>query len=328
MSPSSPYYLAVDVGGTQLRAALFSSESLTPIRISKISTRHPQATPLERLIELIASLWPEDGPVAGIAVATPGPTDPHAGVVLEAPNIPGWLDLPLRDHLQDRFPAPVAIGNDANLAALGECRFGAGQGHQNLIYITISTGIGGGVLMDGRMLLGARGLAAELGHVTVLPDGPVCGCGHRGHLEAIASGTAIARWVETKLAEGEPSSLRAEEKITARVVAQAAREGDALALAALERAGTYFGLALANFLHIFNPSIVILGGGVTQSGDLLLNPIRETLKKQVMTPAYLDDFILTTAALGDEAGLMGALALARSLSSPEAREDAAQLYVD
>lgn len=326
MSPRSRNYIAVDVGGTQLRAALFSSDSLTPIRISKISTRHPQVTPLERLIELIASLWPEDGQVSGIAVATPGPTDPHAGVVLEAPNIPGWLDLPLRSRLEERFPAPVAIGNDANLAALGECRFGAGQGHQNLIYITISTGIGGGVLMDGRMLLGTRGLAAEFGHVTVLPDGPVCGCGHRGHLEAIASGTAIARWVEMKLAQGEASMLQADENLSARIISQAAREGDPLAIAALERAGTFFGLALANFLHIFNPSIVILGGGVTQSGDLLLNPIRDTLKQQVMTPAYLDGFTLTTAALGDEAGLMGALALARSLSNPEAREDPAQIY--
>lgn len=249
-----------------------------------------------------------------IAVATPGPTDPYSGTVLEAPNIPSWINLPLRKLLEDRFPTRVAIGNDANMAALGESQYGAGKGHHDVIYMTISTGIGGGIIIDDRLLLGARGLATEMGHVTVIPDGPVCGCGHRGHLEAVASGTAIANWVEMQIAQGVASCLTTDEKITARRVAQAAREGDPLAIAALKRAGVFIGRALADYLHIFNPTIVILGGGVIRSGDLLLDPIRETMRSSVMTPAYLEGLELTTATLGDEAGLMGALALARSLS--------------
>jgi glucokinase len=315
MSPRQCYHIAVDVGGTQLRAARYSSEGLIPVRISRISTRHPHATPLERLDKLIGSLWPEDGQVEAIAVATPGPTDPHTGTVVEAPNIPGWINLPLRRHLEEQFHVPVAIGNDANLAALGEYRYGAGQGHRHVIYVTISTGIGGGIIMEDRLLLGVRGLAAEIGHVTVLPDGPLCGCGHRGHLEAVASGTAIASWVEMMLAQGAESSLPVDEKLSAKHIAQAAREGDPLAVAALERAGNFIGQALAEFLHIFNPSIVIIGGGVSQSGDLLLDPIRAAMPKSVMAPAYLENLTVTTAALGDDAGLLGALALARSLSN-------------
>lgn len=314
MSSQDRTYIAVDVGGTQMRAARYSSESLTPIKISRISTRHPDATPLERLIELIESVWPQGERVEAIAVATPGPTDPYSGTVLEAPNIPSWINLPLRKLLEDRFPTRVAIGNDANMAALGESQYGAGKGHHDVIYMTISTGIGGGIIIDDRLLLGARGLATEMGHVTVIPDGPVCGCGHRGHLEAVASGTAIANWVEMQIAQGVASCLTTDEKITARRVAQAAREGDPLAIAALKRAGVFIGRALADYLHIFNPTIVILGGGVIRSGDLLLDPIRETMRSSVMTPAYLEGLELTTATLGDEAGLMGALALARSLS--------------
>jgi glucokinase len=142
-------------------------------------------------------------------------------------------------------------------------------------------------------------------------DGPLCGCGQRGHLEALASGPAIAHWVEQELADGAVSILPADQAITAKQVAGAAQQGDELSIAALARAGTFIGRALADFLHIFNPSIIIIGGGVTQSGALLLEPINDCLKEYVLSPHYLDDLLITTAALGDEAGLMGALALAR-----------------
>jgi len=308
------YTIAVDIGGTQIRAACYPSDSLKPVKIDRTATRHPTETPLERLVALIASIWPQDEPVAAIGVAAPGPLDPFAGVIREAPNIPGWVDVPLRDHVQKRFGVPVALGNDANLAGLGEWKYGAGQGHHHLIYITVSTGIGGGVIIDDQLLLGLNGLAAELGHVTVLPDGPLCGCGHRGHLEALSSGTAIARWTEEQLSLGLKSILSCNQPITAKTVAAAAKAGDSLAIAAIERAGSYLGLALANYLHIFNPSIIIIGGGVSQSGSLLMDPMWAAIQKNTLSRYYLEHLTLTQAALGDEAGLIGALALARTLA--------------
>jgi glucokinase len=305
-------HIAVDIGGTQLRAASYLPDSTQPVKIKRIHTQDPRSSPLERLQMLISEVWPEEDRVAGIAVAAPGPTDPYRGVVLEAPNIPGWDGLPLKTHLENHFKVPVAIGNDANLAALGEWKFGAGRGHHHLIYLTISTGIGGGVITDDRLLLGGHGLAAELGHVTVMPDGPMCGCGVKGHLESFASGTAIARFTEAEIARGVPSSLPAGQTLTARLVAEAARSGDLLATSVIMRAGTFLGIAIANYLHIFNPTLVILGGGVTLSGNLLLDPLRTSLQNHVMNPGYLDDLKIELAVLGDNVGLMGALALAHT----------------
>ena len=186
-----------------------------------------------------------------------------------------------------------------------------------MVYITVSTGIGGGVIVDNQLLLGVRGLAAEFGHITVIPDGPLCGCGQRGHLEAVTSGPSIARWVEQELNLGIPSSLVGSNSLTAKDVSHAARAGDKLAQAALARSATYLGIAIADYLHIFNPSIVIIGGGVSQSGELFFAPLRTAMREHVLSNKYLDDLILTKALLGDEVGLMGALALAQNLVSTE-----------
>jgi len=306
-------YLVADVGGTQLRAALFPTDQSTPINVVRTSTQGDGKSPLDRLLDLLASIWPSFGRVAALAVTAPGPTDPYEGIVFEAPNIPGWKNLALKKHLEDRFKIPAAVGNDANVAALGEWRFGAGKGHNDLIYITVSTGIGGGVITGGELLLGTRGLAAEMGHITVMPDGPLCGCGQRGHLEALASGPAIAKWVKEQLAQGARSSLAGRANLTARDVSQAAQANDALAITALERAGKFLGIALADFMHIFNPSAIIIGGGVSRSGDHFWKPMENAVREHVISEAYLKDFVLTKAALGDEVGLMGALALAQSL---------------
>lgn len=310
-------HIAIDIGGTQLRAGLYRPDSLNPVKLRRTPTQGENKTPLDRLIALVESIWPEGNAVDAIGVAAPGPLDPYAGVVLAAPNVPGWNNFPLRQHLEDHFQVPVTLGNDANLAALGEWRYGAGQGHRHLVYLTISTGIGGGVIMDGHLLLGSRGLAAELGHVTIDPNGPLCNCGQRGHLEALASGTAIGRWATAEIQAGAKSTLADKLPATAREVAAAARAGDGLALATLERAGYYLGLALANYLHTFNPTIFVLGGGVSQSLALMIESVRESLAEHVLSPHYLDDLVIATAALGDEAGLIGALVQARELRSTE-----------
>lgn len=308
-------YLVADVGGTHIRVACFPTDSQKPTKLQRIDTVGPDS-PHDRLINLISTVAPRGEEIAAIAVAAPGPLDPFAGMVYEAPNIPSWINLPLRKLIEDRFHVPVAIGNDANLAALGEWRFGAGVGHRNLVYVTVSTGIGGGVICDNQLLLGVRGLAAELGHVTVVPDGPLCGCGQRGHLEAVASGPAIAAWAEQELKQGIPSSLPVDRPITAIDVSLAARSGDALAIAALTRSATYVGTAIADYLHIFNPTIVIIGGGVSQSGNIFMVPLQKAMSEHVMSKKYLEGLILTTAALGDDVGIMGALALAHTLSKP------------
>ena len=197
-------FIAVDIGGTQLRAAIYPLDSLTPLPVERIPTKDPSSSTLERLESLIETIWPADVAVSAIGVAAPGAIDPYQGVLLSVANIQGWENLPLRQILEKRFQTPVGIGNDANLAALGEWQYGAGQGHHHLIYLTISTGIGGGVIIDDRLLLGHRGLATELGHVVVMQEGPLCSCGKRGHLESVASGPAIASWVEGQLSHGVP----------------------------------------------------------------------------------------------------------------------------
>jgi glucokinase len=309
-------YIVADIGGTQIRVALFSRGRIEPLKVRKIRTRDKEQTPLERLIVLIKEVWADTDNVRAICVAVPGFIDAENGIIIDANNIPGWVNYPIRHLLAEHFSVPILIGNDANLAALGEWRYGAGQGHHHLLYLTISTGIGGGVIINDQLLVGARGLAAEFGHITIIPEGPTCSCGQRGHLEAVASGTAIARWVQEKIALGFPSSLEGKAGLTAREVAEAARQGDELALRAMSRAGTYIGYAIADFLHLFNPSIVILGGGVSTAGPLLIDPLRAAVVERIMDRAYLKDLTITTAQLGDNAGLVGALALAESGVDP------------
>jgi len=308
-------YIVADVGGTHIRAACFQTQSHVPTIVKRIHTKGSDP-PHERLINLIDSIIPNDEQIAAITIAAPGPLDPFEGIIFEAPNIPGWTNLPLKKLVQHHFNVPVAIGNDANLAALGEWRFGAGVGHRHLLYITVSTGIGGGVIIDNQLLLGAHGLAAELGHITVIPDGPLCGCGKRGHLEAVTSGPAIARWAEQEISQGIPSSLPVNRPLTAKDVSNAAIHGDELAQAALARGGTYLGIAIADYLHVFNPSMVIIGGGVSQSGESFFGPLRTAMSEHVLSKKYLEDVTLTTSALGDDVGLMGALALAQTLDDP------------
>jgi len=305
-------YIAIDIGGTQMRAAVFPSEGYEPVSVLKIPTHSPDASPQERLVQLIETVCPEGESINSIGVAAPGPVNPKAGVIYTAPNIAEFRDFPITTYLKEKFQVPAFLDNDANLAALGEWQVGAGKGHNHLLYITISTGIGSGIITDGKLVHGESGMAGELGHVTVLPDGPMCGCGHRGHLEALASGKNIAKWAKKKLTKGAKSSLRDVKKVTAKRISKAAKKGDQLAIQAFEQAGEHIGLALASFLHAFNPSIVVFGGGVSLSGDLLLEPIRTSVKKHVMNPKFTDNLVITTAALGDDAGMIGALILART----------------
>ncbi len=307
-------FVAVDIGGTHIRAAAYESDNLTPLTHKRTRSYAKEPGTFDRLVHAIESAWPKDRSVQAIGMASPGPLDPQAGVVLATPNIPEWVDFPVTEKLSAHFGVPAHLDNDANLAALGEWKFVAGRGHHDVLYLTISTGIGGGVVVGDRLLHGHHGLAAELGHVTVLAGGPVCSCGFEGHLEALAAGPAIVRYVREQLEAGTMSELSSAEELNARVVAEAAGRGDALAKSAYARAGEFLGIGVASFLHTFDPSIVIFGGGVSRSGALLFEPFEASLRAHVFNPRYLDDLIITTAALGDDAGLLGALALAQMAS--------------
>ncbi|HNR02314.1 MAG TPA: ROK family protein [Anaerolineaceae bacterium] len=303
--------IAVDIGGTQLRAALYPPEGLDA-RVSRSIPTAGENAAIERLFDLITSVWPADGAVRRIALGVAGALNPQTGVVYQVPNIPNWNGLNIIELTEKRFNVPVRLGNDANLATLGEWKYGAAIGHHNVIYLTISTGVGGGIIVDDRLLLGHNGLGAEVGHITVLPGGPICGCGHPGHLESMSSGTGIANHVIRQVQAGRKTILaNGNELPTARLVAEAARQGDELALEAFTIAGEFLGRAIADLLHIFNPTIVILGGGVIKSGELIMSPVRCSLEQTVVSSQYLEDFQLTTAKLGDRVGLIGALALAR-----------------
>lgn len=303
-------FVAVDIGGTHIRAAAYNEDNLTPITHQRARSLAREPGTFNRLVKTIEAAWPKDQPVTAIGMASPGPLDPQAGVVLATPNIPEWKDFPVTRKLSEHFGIPAYLDNDANLAALGEWKFGAGRGHHHLLYLTISTGIGGGVIINDRLLHGFHGMAAELGHVTILAGGPVCSCGFPGHLEALASGPAIERYVREQLIAGASSELRNAAELNARVIAEAAGRGDGLAKSAYRRAGEYLGIGVASFLHTFDPSIVILGGGVSRSGALLLEPFEISLRQHVINPRYLEGLTVTVAALGDDAGLLGALALA------------------
>ncbi len=308
--------IAVDLGGTRLRTALCSPDGTIQKRIEKKTKaqRGPQAV-MERVIQTIHQVWPQQGTVQAISIVAPGPLDPFEGVVIEAPNLPDWDHVPVRDILTKAFSLPVFVGNDANLAALAEHRFGAGQGLDDLIYMTISTGVGGGIILGGKLLLGSKGLAGEIGHMIVQPGGPLCGCGNRGCLEAVASGTAIGREARVLVSGGKGESILQaaggdREAVESRSVGQAAAKGDPLAIKLLADAGRNVGIAIASLMHLFNPQRFILGGGVSQAGDLLFEPVRESAREWAMSPLYWQGVDILPAALGDDVGLLGALALA------------------
>jgi glucokinase len=302
--------IAVDIGGTQMRAASYAAEELQPIEQKRIATLASEPGGLERLLQVIEDVWPKGEKVDAIGLGSPGPLDPHTGYLLAPPNNPEWHNFPIAPNVSSHFGVKTYLDNDANLAGLAEYRFGAGKGHHDVLYITVSTGIGAGVIIADRLLQGYHGLAAELGHSIIDPEGPICSCGYFGHLESFSSGPAIVRYVLGELESGTRSSLTRDQGLTARDVAEAAHQGDALAIAAYQRAGKYLGIGVASFLHAFDPSIVIFGGGVSQVGDLLFDPFNVSLKEHVFHPRYLENLSITTAALGDNAGLLGARALA------------------
>lgn len=301
--------IGVDLGGTRIRAACLDDalNVLTRDETLTLADEGPERV-IERMIELIRRVWPQNEPVIGIGVSSPGPLDPVTGVVLAPPNLPGWHHIPLADRLRAVFNVPTYIGNDANVAVLAEAARGAARGCKHAIYITLSTGIGGGVLIDGRLLLGHGGFAAEIGHMVMVIDG------RERRFEQEAAGPALARQARERIETGAVSQIRDMvqgdlSRIDSKIVGQAAQAGDPLALEIVQRAGRLIGLGLTSLLHLFNPEIIVIGGGVSKIGALLLDPMRVAIRENVIYEGYIDRLRIENAALGEDVSIIGAAAL-------------------
>lgn len=303
--------IGVDIGGTQMRAARFDEDLNLIERVANptLSERGTEDV-LARFLDTIASVIPDDAStVEGIGVSVPGPINPHDGTIIAPPNLPaGWHNMPVRDIVQERFNITTYVGNDANVAALAEATRGAAKGYTYVIYLTISTGIGAGIIDDGHLLIGAGGLGAEAGHTQMVVDGKIT------DWEGVGSGTAIAREAKKRLTAGAESRILDLvdgniDQVTSKIVGQAAADGDTLAIELIERAGTMVGLGIVSLMHLFNPQIFVIGGGVTKTGDLLFEPLRRAIREHALDPAYYENVPIVQAALGDNVALIGAAAL-------------------
>jgi len=310
------YIVGVDLGGTRIRACLADERGTILVRANRLTlAEEGQDAVLRRIVEAVREAIGKHkaSDLAGVGIGAPGPLDPKTGVIFTPPNLPGWHNVPLKAILEKALGLPVYAGNDANLAALGERHFGAGQGVDDLVYITVSTGIGGGVIADGKLLVGADGAAGEVGHHTIDVHGPRCNCGNVGCLEVMAAGPAIAGYAIAAIQRGEETLIAALARetgdvVTAAHVTQAAHAGDAVARRIMRQVGEYIGVGVVNLLHLFNPRLVIIGGGVAMgAGELLFGPIREVVQERAME-IYRPTRIVP-ADLGDDVGLLGAVAL-------------------
>ncbi|MFW6068356.1 MAG: ROK family protein [Chloroflexota bacterium] len=310
--------LALDFGGTKLSAALLDDGQSTwrDLRRTFSPPDADAAYDVRTMIEMARDLLQSQRPAA-IGVSFGGPVDFERGVVRLSHHVPGWEDTPLAQQLQDAFDAPVSVDNDANVAALGEQRFGAGRGLQHLLYVTVSTGVGGGWILNGRPWRGAQGMAGEIGHTVVDPRGPRCLCGSRGCVERLASGPYMVQDARRRLQEdgGQGTVLRRLtdgdlKKITGELLSEAAAEGDSLAQSLLDRSGWALGTGIGNAANLVNPQRAVLGGGVTKAGERWWQRVRETANAVTLPEVNIE---IVPAELGDDAPLWGAVSLAQDL---------------
>jgi glucokinase len=308
--------LAVDLGGTQIRAALITPDRDVHCRRAVPTHDEQGVTAVLTRIGEVATAVREEASAAGlpapigVGISSPGPLDPWRGVVLMAPNLSGWTDVPLAPSVAEAVGLPTFLERDTNVAIMGEWRYGAARGTRNAIYITVSTGIGGGIIIDGRPLVGLDGTAGEVGHMTVDLDGPPCGCGGIGHVEAIASGTALAR-DGRRLAEEHPDAplgrlVAAGDPLDAELVARAAELGDAACVALLERAWVAIGAMCASLVNLLDPEVIVIGGSIAEHHPRLFEVARGELARRAF-PILLDRVRIEPAALGGDVSLIGSL---------------------
>jgi glucokinase len=309
--------IGIDIGGTKLAVVLAkrTGEVLRKRRAPTRAELGPESV-LQTLFALVQELmqgvqWRD---IAAFGVSCGGPLDSDSGVIYSPPNLPGWDAIPLKQRVEEAFGRPAWVENDANAGALAEWKFGAGRGLKNVIYMTMGTGIGGGLVLDGQLYRGTNDLAGELGHQTLLVDGPECGCGKRGCLESLCSGPAIARRAGAALEGGHRSSLEDDvsgdpSRITAEAVFSAARRGDRLCREIVDETGEYLGWGIGNVLNIINPELVAIGTIAVHGWDLLEPPTRASLRRHAW-PRALEAAQVLPSQLGDSIGDLAAIAIA------------------
>ncbi len=306
--------LAVDLGGTNVRAALVDSDGTIRHLISRptLGQEGPDAV-IDRMAALVGEVVAHEKPSQDVAVGVvaPGMIDPDSGIVYFGPNIPEWHDIALCSVLESRLNRKVFIGNDANCAALGESRFGSGRGARDMIYIAIGTGVGGGVISHGHIVGGKRGFGGELGHISIDPTGPRCSCGGIGCIESFVGGWAIVRDAELlvhSLRSEELVRLSRQDPITPEMVAKAAAAGDPGAKSIFDRAGLALAAGLGGLINTFNPELLVIGGGISKAGDLLMGPFTEALPSYTL-PSIYAEVSIHESSLGLNTGIYGAAAL-------------------
>src|SRR5262245_13521118 len=317
--PQSPRFVGLDVGGTSMKAGVVddsgrASPSVSlptePLRGQEVGLQ----TMAEAIRQAAAAAGLKMGDISAIGVATPGTMDLKTGCILEPPNMKPWRDVPVRDYIAKTFGLPTAFQNDANAAALGEFWAGAGQGVHSLVFFTLGTGVGGGIVINGEVLEGEHSHGGELGHMKIEMTNPrECGCGKFGCLEAYASATAVVKRAREALATpGAKSTLPATLELTARDVFEAARAGDPLALKIVEETAFFLALGASNAMHVINPDMVVFGGGMIDAGPWFLDLIKSHVPK-VAFPVPAEKTLIRFAQLGSDAGFIGAAACARLL---------------
>ena len=310
--------IGVDVGGTNVKIALVSDKGKI-IYSNSIPTRaemgyeHTINSMKDAIRDLLKETKMKPSDIEGIGFGFPGQIDCKKGVVRLAPNIPGWVDIPISSIIEKEFGIPTRVDNDVRTATLGELNYGAGVGCENLICITVGTGIGSGLVVNGKLVRGANNAAGEIGHIKLnMQGGPLCGCGDRGCLEAYASGPSIVALAEEYIRGGKSTKYRelANPDITPYIVAVAAKEGDPVACQIFRIMGEYIGMGLTSVVNLLNPEKIIIGGGVADAGEILLKPIKETIAKRAMT--IQREVEIVPAQLGNTAGVIGASLLIKS----------------
>lgn len=310
------YTIGLDIGGTKIAAGLVSADG----RLVATARRETPAGDVEAIEDAAADAVAElaaDHDVEAIGVAAAGFVDVRRSTIVFAPNL-AWRDEPMKRDLEARTGFPVVVENDANAAAWGEFRHGAGRDVDDMVLLTVGTGLGGGVVIDGNLLRGHSGFAAELGHVRVVPDGHRCGCGNRGCWEQYASGRALVREARELASTDSPLAARLLEladgkakRIEGPHVTQAAEEGDAAAVELLADIGTWLGEGIASIVAVLDPAVIVVGGGVADAGDLLLEPARAAFRRQLTARGHRPEAKIVRARLGNDAGVIGAADLAR-----------------
>ena len=312
-----PLTIGIDIGGTKVLGGVVDSTGRILERQRRLTPGHSVSEVEDSIVEMVMALAAGHD-IAAVGIGAAGFVDASRSSVLFSPHL-AWRDTPLREALMGRIRRPIVVDNDANAAAIAECYFGAGRGHRLVLCITLGTGIGGALVIDNRVFRGANGMAGEFGHMQVVPDGHRCSCGNRGCWEQYASGNALVREARELVVRNSPVAYRLTDivggradELTGPLITQAARDGDPLSIELLDDIGRWLGTGLASMTAAFDPGCIVVGGGVSEAGELLLAPTRNAFAQTLTGRGYRREPPILAAELGSDAGFVGAAQMARS----------------